>query len=189
MHCTKLLAAVLFVCSLCFVHNAKANPFDFTPLYTAPTYLVFAGTDTANVLRYATVYIDPQQMQYENELWRHFYARYVSGNIYGSMENIDGIATDFAQGKHPGNDQPEGDLDFPGANGYFVNDHCYMSSVPVGDVFRFSNDIYDPNDDFTMTLVSALPAENVTAPVPEPATCLFIGAGLLGIWGARRRWQ
>lgn len=194
MNCRVLLLPLVFIASLCFTSMASATPLDYGPPYTSPTYLVFAGDDTFNTLRYATIYFDPSSWQGGVDS-RSCYARYESGNLFGNLTKLDGWAVDYFWFKDNNYGEDGGKGGYIGISGIpegilgnFGTNRGFLSDLQVGDYLTYSNgDINKPWDRYDMTLVSAISADGSIAPVPEPGTCLLVCSGLFGVWGMRKR--
>lgn len=144
-----------------------------------PTYLTFAGQDANSGEPYnATIYMDISRDYSESKLGRGYYARYVSGNIFGTLSNLDGRAGDYLTIP-----TQEGSAIFNGGNGLFWNFSQPFSSLRTGDYLNFSS--YSDTLIY-MSVTNWYEVPSSTAPVPEPGTCLLLAAGLGGLGFLRR---
>jgi hypothetical protein len=141
--------------------------------------MTFAGqSQRTGELYNATIYMDINRNYSENRFGRNYYARYISGNIFGGRSNIEGDASDY--------------LTVPTQEGYawfgegeFYNYSKPFSSLRVGDYLNYYR--YAGGGDINMTLIDCFEVPAGSTPVPEPATCLLITAGLAGVGYLRRK--
>lgn len=195
----KLLPLLALFCFLSFSSSAFAYPWNDTSgwedipgyehladeinyylslTHLNPTYMTFAGQshDTGELFN-ATIYMDINRNYSENSFGRNYYARYISGNIFGGRSNIEGDASDYLTIP-----TQEGYAWF-GGGGEFYNYSKPFSSFRVGDYLNY----HAMGVDINMTLIDWFEVPAGSTPVPEPATCLLISAGLAGVGYLRRR--
>lgn len=163
-----------------YEHLADEINYYLANTHLNPTYMTFAGQDSVTGEPYnATLYMDINRDYSEDRFGRSFYARYISGNIYGGLANIEGRAADYLTVS-----TQEGYASF-GNGGQFWNFSEPFSYLRNGSYLHYTR--YADNRTIYMGLIDWFEVPAGSTPVPEPATCLLISAGLAGFGYLRRR--
>jgi len=194
----RLTVLSLLAISLLLPGLAQAIP---TGLHENPTYLSFAGElnrfkdgtaygtgELYNAIFYIDYNRDVSTYRFPGGTFdasRSYYARYVSGNIFGDLANIEGTGEDYTPFGENG--YQEGYISLTEPFGTFFNYSKTLSSIDIGDYLDYGI-LSDGNlTGVIVMLCNGVTESPATTPVPEPATCLLVGAGLAGLGFVRKR--